>query len=151
MDFEDRFDYDFLVNYKGFDLSEFDDSELPELLDKIDFIHHNMKSMNEICKKLVEYGKPVSVGFQDKVISEAIKLYGEQDGREFSRLVLGKIEKNAITRQVATARAFQISFERQFEDEDSEPIDPYEFEDTDIFKIMKKLTGGENPLPDLLD
>lgn len=147
----DTFDFELPGSYKGFDLSEFDESELPELLERIDYIHGNMMSMKELCKKMLELRGPTSLDLRDRVTAEGVKLYGEERGKELSRLVLGKTDQSSFARQIATARAFQISYERQFEDEESEPIDPFEFEESDVFKIMQKLTGGENPLPDLLD
>ena len=54
-----------------------------------------------------------------------------------------------LKQQIAKAKALIISYERLFEDEESEPITPSQFEESDIFKTIKKLTGNKNLFPAL--
>ncbi len=158
MDDFDDFDYDSPSNYKGFDLSDTDDKDLSNLMEKIDLIHKNLKTVKELCKKLVsiyetqniEKLKTIEPDVHKTIMEEAIKLYGDEKGKEFVELILGKLDEDSLKFQIAKAKAFIISYERQFEDEeDVEPIHPSEFQNSDVFKIMQKLTGGKNLLPDL--
>ena len=152
-------EYDSPSNYKGFDLSDIDDRDLSNLMEKIDLIHKNLKTIKELCKKLVsvydptkqnvEKLKTVEPDVHKTIMEEAIKLYGDEKGKEFVELILGKPDEDSLKLQISKAKAFIISYERQFEDEDVEPIHPSEFQNSDVFKIMQNLTGGKNPLPDL--
>jgi predicted transcriptional regulator len=157
----DDFDDDYLSpsNYKGFDLSDIDEKDLPDVMEKIDLIHENMKTIKELCKKLISIYEPIENNMEklkkvepdvhQKIMEEAIKLYGDEKGRRLVELILGKLDQESIRLQIAKAKAFIISYERQFEDESVDPIHPSEFEESDVFKIMQKLTGGKNPLPTL--
>ncbi|MGE5443886.1 MAG: hypothetical protein ACM3SR_04695 [Ignavibacteriales bacterium] len=159
-DFDD-FDYESPGNYKGFDLSETDDKDLSNLIEKIDLIHKNLKTVKELCKKLIsiyehepakqniEKLKAVEPDVHQTIMEEAIKLYGDERGREFVELILGRLDEDSLKQQVSKAKAFIISYGRQFEDEDVELIHPSEFQNSDVFKTMQKLTGGKNLLPDL--
>ncbi|HEX3036925.1 MAG TPA: hypothetical protein VHT73_17700 [Thermodesulfobacteriota bacterium] len=82
-------------------------------------------------------------------MEEAIKLYGNEKGKGFVEMLLGNLDENSLKLQIAKAKAFIISYERQFEDEETEPIQPTQFEESDVVKMMKRLTGGKNPLPSL--
>lgn len=155
----DDFDYDSPSNYKGFDLSDIDEKDLSDLMEKIDLIHENMNTIKELCKKLVSIYEPVEHNMEklkkiepdvhQTIMEEAIKLYGDEKGREFVKLILGKLDQDSIKIQTAKAKAFIISYERQFEDDYTDPINPSEFQESDVFKTMQKLTGGKNPLPNL--
>lgn len=155
----DNFDYDSPGNYKGFDLSEIDERDLSNLIEKIDLIHKNLKTVKELCKKLISIYEPskqsieklkaVEPDVHQTIMEEAIKLYGDERGKEFVELVLGKLDEESLKLQISKAKAFIISYERQFEDEDVELIHPSEFQNSDVFKIMQNLTGGKNLLPDL--
>jgi hypothetical protein len=155
----DDFDYDSPSNYKGFDLSDIDEKDLSDLMEKIDLIHENMKTIKELCKKLVSIYEPVEHNMEKlrkiepdvhkTIMEEAIKLYGGEKGREFVELILGKLDQDSIKVQTAKAKAFIISYERQFDDDYTDPINPSEFQESDVFKTMQKLTGGKNPLPNL--
>ncbi|MEM4658484.1 MAG: hypothetical protein QXX77_08715 [Candidatus Methanosuratincola sp.] len=113
--------------YKGFDLSGFEDEDLTVVVGKIEEIHAGMKRLRELCTKIVETGAVDDVGDHS----------------------LGGIKDDPPSVRVAKAKAFQISYERQFESEDSEPINPLEFETTEIYRIMQKLTGRANPVPSI--
>jgi hypothetical protein len=155
----DDFDYDSPSNYKGFDLSDIDEKDLSDLMEKIDLVHENMKTIKELCKKLVSIYEPVEHNMEKlrkiepdvhkTIMEEAIKLYGGEKGREFVELILGKLDQDSIKVQTAKAKAFIISYERQFDDDYTDPINPSEFQESDVFKTMQKLTGGKNPLPNL--
>jgi hypothetical protein len=158
MDDFDDFDYDNPNNYKGFDLSDTDDKDLSNLMEKIDLIHTNLKTVKELCKKLVSIYEPqnmeklktIEPDVHKTIMEEAIKLYGDEKGKEFVELILGKLDEDSLKFQISKAKAFIISYERQFEDdEDVELIHPSEFQNSDVFKITQKLTGGKNLLPDL--
>jgi hypothetical protein len=152
-------DYESPSNYRGFDLTQVDEKDLLDVMEKIDLIHQNLSTIKELCKKLISAYEPVQQNIDklrtvepdihQKIMEEAIKLYGNEKGKEFVELLLGKLDENSLRLQIAKAKAFIISYERQFEDEDTEPIEPSQFEESDIVKIMKKLTGGKNPLPSL--
>jgi hypothetical protein len=129
----DDFDSDIPVNYRGFDLSEIDYNELPALMEKIDTIHEDMNRIKNLSQKF---------------INEGIKEYGEDRGRELIELLLGGPHESP-KQQIAKAKALLISYERLFEDEESEPIPPSQFEESDIFKTIKKLTGNKNLFPSL--
>ena len=155
----DDFDYYSPSNYKGFDLSDIDEKDLSDLMEKIDLIHENMKTIKELCKKLISIYEPIDNNMEklkkvepdvhQKIMEEAIKLYGDEKGREFVELILGKLDQDSIKIQTAKAKAFIISYERQFDDDYTDPIHPSEFQESDVFKTMQKLTGGKNPLPNL--
>lgn len=156
----DDFDYDSPSNYKGFDLSDIDERDLSDLMEKIDVIHENMETMRELCKKLISIYEPIEQSAEklkrvepdvhQKIMEEAIRLYGDEKGKQFVELVLGRLDQDSIKIQIAKAKAFIISYDRQFEDEYMmDPINPSEFQESDVFKTMQKLTGGKNPLPSL--
>ena len=155
----DDFDYESPSNYKGFDLSDIDEKDLSDLMEKIDLIHENMNRIKELCKKLVSIYEPIDhdLGTLKKtepdvhqtIMEEAINLYGDEKGREFVELILGKLDQDSLKIQKARARAFIISYDRQFDDDYTDPIHPSEFQESDVFKTMQKLTGGKNPLPNL--
>jgi hypothetical protein len=157
-DFDD-FDYDSPTNYKGFDLSDVDEKELHDLMEKIDLIHKNLRTIKELCQKLISIYEPskqdveklktIEPDVHQTIMEEAIKLYGDEKGKEFVELILGKLDEDSLKLQVSKAKAFIISYERQFDEEDVEPIPPSEFPNSDVFKTMQNLTGGKNPLPDL--
>jgi hypothetical protein len=159
-DFDD-FDYDSPGNYKGFDLSEIDDKDLSNLMEKIDVIHNNLNTVKELCKKLIsiyehepakqniEKLKAIEPDVHQTIMEEAIKLYGDEKGKEFVELVLGRLDEDSLKLQISKAKAFIISYDRQFDDEDIELIHPSDFQNSDVFKTMQKLTGGKNLLPDL--
>ena len=154
----DDFDSDIPVNYRGFDLSEIDYNELPALMEKIDTIHEDMNRIKNLSNKLIgiyESSEPVKGGVSadqvsvyQKFINEGIKEYGEDRGRELIELLLGGPHESP-KQQIAKAKALLISYERLFEDEESEPIPPSQFEESDIFKTIKKLTGNKNLFPSL--
>ncbi len=155
----DDFDFDSPGNYKGFDLSDIDEKDLSDLMEKIDLIHENMKTIKELCKKLISIYEPIELNVErlkkaepdvhQKIMEEAINLYGDEKGKQFVELILGKLDQDSVKIQTAKAKAFIISYERQFEDDYTEPIHPSEFQESDVFKTMQKLTGGKNPLPRL--
>jgi hypothetical protein len=155
----DDFDYDNPSNYKGFDLSDVDEKDLTDVMEKIDVIHENMKTIRELCKKLISIYEPIEQNVEElkkvepdvhqKIMEEAIRLYGDEKGKQFVELVLGKLDQEPMKTQIAKAKAFIISYDRQFEDEYTDPINPSEFQESDVFKTMQKLTGGKNPLPSL--
>lgn len=154
----DDFDSDIPVNYRGFDLSDIDYNELPALMEKIDMIHEDMNRIRNLSSKLIciyetsesikgdVSGKRASV--YEQFIDEGIKEYGEDRGRELIELLLGGPHESPKL-QVAKAKALLISYERLFEDEESEPIHPSQFEESDIYKTIKKLTGNKNLFPTL--
>ncbi|MEW6144952.1 MAG: hypothetical protein AB1598_08060 [Thermodesulfobacteriota bacterium] len=154
----DDFDSDIPVNYRGFDLSDIDYNELPALMEKIDLIHEDMNRIKNLSSKLIGIyetsesikgdvsGKRVPV--YEQFIDEGIKEYGEDRGRELIELLLGGPHESP-KQQIAKAKALLISYERLFEDEESEPIHPSQFEESDIFKMIKKLTGNKNLFPTL--
>jgi len=157
-DFDDSY-YDSPSNYKGFDLSDIDEKELYDVMEKIDLIHKDLKTINELCKKLISIYEPSKQNIENlktiepdvhqTIMEEAIKLYGDEKGKEFVELILGKLDEDSLKLQISKAKAFIISYERQFDEEDIEPIPPSEFQNSDVFKTMRNLTGGKNPLPDL--
>ncbi|HEY7535863.1 MAG TPA: hypothetical protein VH878_07945 [Thermodesulfobacteriota bacterium] len=160
MDDFDDFDYDSPANYKGFDLSDIDERELHSLMEKIDLVHKNLNTIKELCKKLISIYDPtkqnvdklkaIEPDVHQTIMEEAIKLYGDEKGKEFVELILGKPDEDSLKLQMSKAKAFIISYERQFDDEEVEPITPSEFQNSDVFKTMQNLTGGKNPLPDLI-
>jgi len=157
-DFDDSY-YDSPSNYKGFDLSDIDEKELYDVMEKIDLIHKDLKTIKELCKKLISIYEPSKQNIENlktiepdvhqTIMEEAIKLYGDEKGKEFVELILGKLDEDSLKLQISKAKAFIISYERQFDEEDIEPIPPSEFQNSDVFKTMRNLTGGKNPLPDL--
>lgn len=152
-------DYDSPSNYKGFDLTTVDEKDLSDVIEKIDLIHQNLNTVKELCKKLISVYDPVlrnvsqlraaEPDIHQKIMEEAMRLYGKESGKGFVEMLLGKPDENSLKLQIARSKAFVISYERQFEDEDTEPINPSDFEESDVFKMMKNLTGGKNSLPDL--
>jgi hypothetical protein len=155
----DDFDYESPSNYKGFDLSDIDEKDLSDLMEKIDLIHENMSTIKELSKKLVSIYEPIEHNVEtlkklepdvhQTIMEEAINLYGDEKGREFVELILGNLDQDSLKIQKARARAFIISYDRQFDDDYADPIHPSEFQESDVFKTMQKLTGGKNPLPSL--
>ncbi len=154
----DDYDSDIPVNYRGFDLSDVDYNELPGLMEKIDTIHEDMDRIKNLSSKLIGiYESSESAGgalpdksnpVYERFIDEGIKEYGEDRGRELVELLLGGPQESP-KHQIAKAKALLISYERLFEDEESEPINPSQFEESDIFKTIKKLTGNKNLFPAL--
>lgn len=154
----DDFDSDIPVNYRGFDLSDIDYNELPALMEKIDLIHEDMDRIKNLSNKLIgiyESSESIKsdlsakrVPVYEQFIDEGIKEYGEDRGRELIELLLGGPQESP-KQQIAKAKALLISYERLFEDEESEPIHPSQFEESDIFKTIKKLTGNKNLFPAL--
>jgi hypothetical protein len=154
----DDYDSDIPVNYRGFDLSDVDYNELPGLMEKIDTIHEDMDRIKNLSNKLIGiYESSESVRgampgknnpVYERFIDEGIKEYGEDRGRELVELLLGGPQESP-KHQIAKAKALLISYERLFEDEESEPINPSQFEESDIFKTIKKLTGNKNLFPAL--
>lgn len=154
----DDYDSDIPVNYRGFDLSDIDYGDLPGLMEKIDTIHEDMSKIKNLSSKLImiyeaagAYGDsaPGALNpFYQQFIDEGVREYGEDRGREFIELLLGGPHESPRL-QIAKAKALLISYERLFEDEESEPIHPSQFEESDIFKTIKKLTGNKNLFPTL--
>lgn len=152
-------DYDGPSNYKGFDLTQVDEKDLSDVIERIDLIHQNLETIKELCKTLVSVYEPIQQNINklkkvepdvhQKIMEEAIKLYGNEKGKGFVEMLLGNLDENSLKLQIAKAKAFIISYERQFEDEETEPIQPTQFEESDVVKMMKRLTGGKNPLPSL--
>ncbi len=154
----DEYDSDIPVDYRGFDLSDIDYSDLPGLMEKIDTIHEDMNKIKNLSNRLITiyeaagiYSDTVS-GARNPVyqqfLEEGIREYGEDKGKEFIELLLGGPHESPKL-QIAKAKALLISYERLFEDDESEPIHPSQFEESDIFKTIKKLTGNKNLFPTL--
>jgi len=53
MDNYDDYDSDIPLNYRGFDLSDIDYSDLPGLMEKIDLIHEDMNRIKNLSNKLI--------------------------------------------------------------------------------------------------
>ncbi|MGQ0792744.1 MAG: hypothetical protein ACT4NX_01500 [Deltaproteobacteria bacterium] len=155
----DDLDYDNPVNYKGFDLSEVEENDLADMMEKIDLIHENMATIKDLCAKLISLYDPARQRIHEtiasdpdihqRIMEESIKLYGEERGKRFVELILGRPDGDSVKLQMAKAKAFIISYERQFDDEILDPIQPSQFEETDIYKIMQRLTDGKSPMPNL--
>jgi hypothetical protein len=158
MDNYDDYDSDIPVNYRGFDLSDIDYSDLPALMEKIDLIHEDMNRIKNLSNKLISIYESAdaywdtdpdeSKNVYQKFLDEGVKEYGEDKGREYIELLIGGPHESPKL-QVAKAKALLISYERIFEDDESEPIHPSQFEESDIFKTVKKLTGNKNLFPTL--
>jgi hypothetical protein len=158
MDNYDEYDSDIPVNYRGFDLSDIDYSDLPGLIEKIDLIHEDMNRIKNLSNKLISIYESADAYWDtdpdehknvyQKFLDEGVKEYGEDKGREFIELLIGGPHESPKL-QVAKAKALLISYERIFEDDESEPIHPSQFEESDIFKTVKKLTGNKNLFPTL--
>ena len=158
MDNYDDYDSDIPVNYRGFDLSDIDYSDLPGLMEKIDLIHEDMNRIKNLSNKLISIYESAdaywdtdpdeSKNVYQKFLDEGVKEYGEDKGREYIELLIGGPHESPKL-QVAKAKALLISYERIFEDDESEPIHPSQFEESDIFKTVKKLTGNKNLFPTL--
>ena len=160
-DFEGIGDYEGPSSYKGFDLSDIDYRDLPDLMEKIDELHTNLRTIKELCERLVSAYEPIRWSMKryevmaepdihQSIMEEAIKIYGKEKGREIIENILGKLGHEPIELQLAKAKAFVIAYERQFEDEDAEPIPPSQFQNSDVYRSMQKLTGSENPLLGLI-
>ncbi len=152
----DDYGSDIPINYRGFDLSDIDYSDLPGLMEKIDLIHEDMDRIKSLSSKLITIYESADA-YRDKIpdvgknvyqqfLDEGIREYGEDKGREFIELLLGGPHESPKM-QIAKAKALLISYERIFEDEESEPIHPSQFEESDIFKTVKKLMGNKNLFP----
>ena len=158
MDNYDDYDSDIPVNYRGFDLSDIDYSDLPGLMEKIDLIHEDMNRIRNLSNKLISIYESADAYWDtapderknvyQKFLDEGVKEYGEDKGREYIELLIGGPHESPKL-QVAKAKALLISYERIFEDDESEPIHPSQFEESDIFKTVKKLTGNKNLFPTL--
>ncbi len=151
----DEFDSDVPVNYRGFDLSDIDYNDLAGLMEKIDTIHEDMNKIRDLSTKLIDIYEASAGSYNDtpgsiyqKFLDEGIREYGEDKGREFIELLLGGPQESPKL-QIAKAKALLISYWRLFEDDESEPIHPSQFEESDIFKTIKKLTGNKNLFPTL--
>ena len=150
----DEFDSDVPVNYRGFDLSDVDYNDLSGLMEKIDIIHEDMDKIKDLSTKLIDIYETSGscndphVGIYEKFLEEGIREYGEDKGREFIELLLGGPHESPKL-QIAKAKALLISYWRLFEDDESEPIHPSQFEESDIFKTIKKFTGNKNLFPTL--
>lgn len=158
MDNYNDYDSDIPVNYRGFDLSDIDYNDLPGLMEKIDIIHEDMNRIKNLSSKLISIYESADAYWDtvpdegknvyQKFLDEGVKEYGEDKGREFIELLIGGPHESPKM-QVAKAKALLISYERIFEDDESEPIHPSQFEESDIFKTVKKLTGNKNLFPTL--
>lgn len=156
-DFDDFYDFEGPSNYRGFDLSDVEEQYLPELMEKIDAIHDDMQKLRELCKKLIsiyESAERMNKDLQtlepdvyQEIFEEAIKLYGEEKGKELVPIIMGKPDRDPPKIRIAKAKALIISYERQFEDEETEPIHPSEFVESDLFRTMVRVTGTKDPFP----
>lgn len=154
----DDYDSDVPDNYRGFDLSDIDYGDLPGLMEKIDIIHEDMSRIKNLSNKLITIYESASPDAEkepetqntvyEQFLEEGIKEYGEDKGKELIESLLGGPHESPKL-QIAKAKALLISYERIFEDEESEPIHPSQFEESDIFKTIKKLTGNKNMFPTL--
>ncbi|HEX3036926.1 MAG TPA: hypothetical protein VHT73_17705 [Thermodesulfobacteriota bacterium] len=52
-------DYDGPSNYKGFDLTQVDEKDLSDVIERIDLIHQNLETIKELCKTLVSVYEPI--------------------------------------------------------------------------------------------
>lgn len=148
------FDFEAQDSYLGFDLSDFDEIDLPEVVDKIEAIHDALLHLKELCDRVVSVSAPVSVDERPATVLETVRLYGDsgdEHAKEFSALVLHALENEPPSVQIAKAKAFRISYERQFEDGEAEPVHPFDFQETEVFRVMQKLTGKKAPVPSLLE
>lgn len=157
MDYEDDYIGDPSMNYKGFDLTDIEDAEVEDLKDKIDTIYQDMTLMRDFCNKFLDILDPnKTYSTSDKLnpviykqlLNKSVEDYGEEKGTEITQLILGKPQEYSHKVVMAKAKALLLSYERQFEDEENEPILPSEFEDSDLFKTVTKLSGGKNIFPD---
>lgn len=160
MDYEDD-DYDiypFLI-YKGFDLSDLTEKELTYVKDKIDLVYRDMTMIKEFCNKFLtsvesgelyqEQDNCINSTLYDKMLEHSINEYGNKKGPEIASLILGKPEEYPKKILMAKAKALILSYERQFEDDENEPVHPLDFEQSDLYKTITKLSGGKNIFPDL--
>jgi len=161
MDYDDEDDYDiypFLI-YRGFDLSDLTEKEFTEVKDKIDLVYKDMTMIKEFCNKFLkslesgglytQVDSCLNPSLYDKMLEHSINKYGSTKGTEIAYLILGKPEEFPQKILMAKAKALLLSYERQFEDEENEPVHPSDFEQSDLYKTITKLTGGKNIFPDL--
>lgn len=145
--------YPFQV-YRGFDLSEFSENETLDLKDKIDTVYKDMTMMKEFCNKFLttvesgdsdlEQNNCLKPSLYNKMIEHSVNSYGKQKGPELAHMILGRPEEFSQKILMAKAKALILSYERQFEDEENEPVNPLDFEDSDLYKTITKLSGGKN-------
>lgn len=160
MDFDDEeYDiYPFQI-YRGFDLSDLTDKEANYARDKIDMVYNDMTMIKEFCNEFLK-----SVGTEENnncrdslpiqslyhyMLEHSINTYGRKKGSEIAYLILGKPEEFTRKIMMAKAKALILSYERQFEDEETEPVHPSDFEQSDLYKTISKLSGGRNTFPDM--
>jgi len=157
MDYEDDYIGDPSMNYKGFDLTDIEEDEVQDLKDKIDTVYENMTLMRDFCNKFLDILDPnKTYSTSDKLnpviykqlLNKSVEDYGEERGTEITQLILGKPQEYSQKVVMAKAKALLLSYERQFEDEENEPILPSEFEDSDLFRTVTKLSGGKSIFPD---
>ena len=161
MDYDDDDDYDiypFLI-YRGFDLSDLTEKELTDVKDKIDLVYKDMTMIKDFCNKFlksVESGgfysqvdNCLNPSLYDTMLEHCINKYGKKKGPEIAYLILGRPEEHTQKILTAKAKALILSYERQFEDDENEPVHPSDFEQSDLYKTITKLSGGRNIFPDL--
>ena len=160
MDFDDEeYDiYPFQI-YRGFDLSDLSDKEANFARDKIDSVYNDMTMIKEFCYEFLKsIGTEESHNLRDRLpnqslyknmLEHSISTYGKQKGSEIADLILGRPDEFTRKIMIAKAKALILSYERQFEDEETEPVHPSEFEESDLFKTISKLSGGRNSFPDM--
>lgn len=144
--FDVDFDMDIDENYKGFDLSGFEEDELPEIISMIDEIHDNMTKFKLLCNKITMLGECPVESLKEEIRKEALEIYGDQEAVEAAEALFESLAEDPLEVRMAKAKAFLISYERQFEDDSTEPIHPFEFKYTDLFTVLNRFTGGKNPL-----
>ena len=156
---DDEYDiYPFLI-YRGFDLSDLTEKELTDVKDKIDLVYNDMTMIKDFCDKFLKsidsddsYSKHdncLRASLYDKMLEHSINKYGKKKGPEIAYLILGGPEEFTQKILMAKAKALILSYERQFEDDDNEPVHPSDFEQSDLYKTISKLSGGKNIFTDL--
>ncbi len=146
-----EYDFSETYNYKGFDLSDFDRGELPVIVEKIEEIHESLQCVRDLCEVVL---KAVPSEGGGAAVLDAVARYGQRSGgrtKEFADLIAKALEHDPDPVRLAKAKAFRIAYARQFEDEESEPLHPYEFERSDVFRSLQRLVGKRNPFPSLLE
>ncbi len=158
------FDHDDYVNYKGFDLSEIEYSDLPEMIEKIDAIHDDMNSIKDLSNRLICFYKSVDyesnkLGSEEQSIlnsnvyemflEDGIREFGEDKGKQFIKILFGNLDESPRM-QIAKAKALIISYERLFENEEIEAIHPSQFEESDLYKTLSKLSANNYIFPKLV-
>ena len=141
---QERRDEESAEVYKGFDLSDFEEDELPEMLALIDSIHENMTSLKAVFSKVTELGDCAPEKLGKTIRKVAHRYYGGTDGPEIAEAIIAAMAGKPYHVRLAMTRAFEISYSRQFEDTESEPIHPLDFEYTDLFNTLSGVLGGPN-------